>query len=559
LGNSSAVRGLLDVQKLESPDIVFLSETKMDRKRLERFRWTLNMPNLMVKDCKGSSGGLALFWSKEVDLTIKSFSRYHIDAVVKEDCGREWRFTGIYGEPKAEVKDKTWKLMRILKNKYKKPWLVAGDFNEILFGHEKEGGQPKLQNAMENFRQTLADCGLDDLGFIGDAFTWRNHHHNANSYIRERLDRAVACVDWRRSNPLSRVINGDPRHSDHRPLIIDTGEREEAWRRRSIDVSPKFEAKWLEEEDCAERVKKAWSDALEAGACNVTEIQDFVLRDLHEWDKNVLGELDRRISKVKKELERCRRQTISQDCVSRENLLRYKLERLQEQLSTYWKQRSHTLWLTKGDRNTQFFHAFASERRRKNRIRRLKNEDGGIIEGGRLKEFIANHYQNLFLSSAGHRAQEVLRCVSRRVTSEMNAELTKEFKEEEIWEALQSIGDLKAPGPDGVPSIFYKHFWQLVGDKVKREVLAVLNGNQMPQRWNETIIVLIPKVKSPERINDLRPISLCNVLYKLIAKVLANRLKLILPEIISPTQSAFVPGRLISDNVLLAYEMTHYM
>ena len=67
-----------------------------------------------------------------------------------------------------------------------------------------------------------------------------------------------------------------------------TGEREEAWRRRSIDVSPKFEAKWLEEEDCAERVKKAWSDALEAGACNVTEIQDFVLRDLHEWDKNVL-------------------------------------------------------------------------------------------------------------------------------------------------------------------------------------------------------------------------------------------------------------------------------
>ena len=84
---------------------------------------------------------------------------------------------------------------------------------------------------------------------------------------------------------------------------------------------------------------------------------------------------------------------------------------------------------------------------------------------------------------------------------------------------------------------------------MKKEVLAVLNGNPMPKRWNETIIVLIPKVKNPERINDLCQISLCNVLYKLIAKVLANRLKLILPEI--------VPGRLITDNVLLAYEMTH--
>lgn len=95
-----------------------------------------------------------------------------------------------------------------------------------------------------------------------------------------------------------------------------------------------------------------------------------------------------------------------------------------------------------------------------------------------------------------------------------------------------------------------------MGEKVTNEVL---NGGQIPKGWNETTVVLIPKVKHPERLKDLRPISLCNVLYKIVSKVLANRLKKILPDIISPAQSAFVPGRLISDNILIAYELSRYM
>jgi hypothetical protein len=116
-------------------------------------------------------------------------------------------------------------LLCILKNKYKKTWLCAGDFKEIMFGYEKEGEQPRTQGAMEKFKEVFEEYNLQDLGFIGDAFTWQNNHHITVGYIKERLDRVVACGDWRRVHPLSRVVNGDPRHSDHRPLIIDTGER----------------------------------------------------------------------------------------------------------------------------------------------------------------------------------------------------------------------------------------------------------------------------------------------------------------------------------------------
>ena len=265
------------------------------------------------------------------------------------------------------------------------------------------------------------------------------------------------------------------------------------------------------------------------------------------------------MERARKELERCRRQSISQVQVNREHLLRYRLERLQDQLHVYWKQRAHIAWLTKGDRNTKFFHAFASERRRRNFVRRLKEDGGGVVEGKHLKGFIANQYSQLFQCCAATQMDRVLNCVLRRVTPEMNETLLAPFTGEEVWRALESIGDLKAPGADGFPAIFYKRFWYLIGDRVKEEVLAVLNGGDMPRGWNDTIIVLIPKVGSPVKLKDLRPISLCNVLYKLISKVLANRLKCILPDIISPSQSAFVPGRMITDNVLLAYEMVHFL
>ena len=121
------------------------------------------------------------------------------------------------------------------------------------------------------------------------------------------------------------------------------------------------------------------------------------------------------------------------------------------------------------------------------------------------------------------------------------------------------MGPTKAPRLEGMNALFYQKFQHVMGDSITTTVLDFLNSRNMVPDINHTNIVLIPKVKNPKKMSDFRPISLCNVIYKIISKVLENRLKQVLPHVISPIQSAFVLSRLITDNVLVAYETLHTM
>ena len=141
----------------------------------------------------------------------------------------------------------------------------------------------------------------------------------------------------------------------------------------------------------------------------------------------------------------------------------------------------------------------------------------------------------------------------------MHEVLSSKYTAKEVKVALFQMGPTKAPGHDGINALFYQKFWHVVGDTVVLAMLDFLNNGNMLPKINHTNIVLIPKNRNPVKISDFRPISLCNVIYKIISKVLANRLKQVLPQIISPTQNAFVLGRLIIDNVLVAFETLHTM
>ncbi|KAJ0986468.1 hypothetical protein J5N97_004824 [Dioscorea zingiberensis] len=127
----------------------------------------------------------------------------------------------------------------------------------------------------------------------------------------------------------------------------------------------------------------------------------------------------------------------------------------------------------------------------------------------------------------------------------------------EIFQTLKSMSRGKAPGPNGLNTEFFRAFWNRIGNGISEAIGYFFMHGRLPRDWNQTHISLIPKKENPQKVTEFRPISLCNVNYKIIAKILANRLKLILPSLVGKEQSAFVGGRSIFDNILLTQELTH--
>jgi hypothetical protein len=152
-----------------------------------------------------------------------------------------------------------------------------------------------------------------------------------------------------------------------------------------------------------------------------------------------------------------------------------------------------------------------------------------------------------------------LESVSRKVTPEMNSNMLKEFTTNEIVIALGQMQPLKALGQDGFDVCFFQKHWSIIEDNVQTTIMKFLNNGIFDPSINFTYLALIPKSDQANFVCDYLPISLCNVLYKLIAKVLANKLKHVLPTVISQQQSILLPGRLITDNVLVAYKALHTM
>ncbi|XP_075655168.1 uncharacterized protein LOC142625382 [Castanea sativa] len=286
---------------------------------------------------------------------------------------------------------------------------------------------------------------------------------------------------------------------------------------------------------------------------------------LDDWNKRVFGHVGKKVAELQKKVEWLGFQPSSTETNQALRSTRSELNSWLDKEDEMRRQRSRLNWFQAGDRNTSFFHAKASSRQKKNLITGMFDDEAEWqeeemkVEEMKVEEIVVGHYQNLFQSNNPTEFTELLAAIQRKVAPAMNHQLTREYSVQEVKAALKQMYPLKAPGSDGMPPLFFKHFWPTCGNMVPKTVLDFLNQDIFPPNFNEMHIVLIPKVNEPKRVTDYRPISLCNVIYKIASKVIANGLKKILPSIISETQTAFVHGRLITDNVLVAFETMHHI
>ncbi|XP_074346861.1 uncharacterized protein LOC141685668 [Apium graveolens] len=434
LGNPRAIRALWNMVKSHKPNILFLMETLSYKERIKHLCDKMGFDNHWTVECVSRSGGIALFWKSNVKCTVCNQGINFIDVQITNVNEVKWRLTGFYGFPERARIRESWGLLKMLAGVSDLPWVVLGDFNDMVNISDKKGNCAHPQSLLDGFKRTIEECGLIELELTGGSYTWEKSRDHSKKNFRFR-----------------------------------------------------FENTWLREENFHAEVTAHWKN-------------------------------------------------LETDCADEDRTKRYfeekkNLEDLMLSEEIYWQQRAKSFWLQDGDSNSRYFHAYATSRRKQNQAGYLKDESGAVInKHEEMCELVKGYFSRIF---GGTKRLEMNSLDEQEavITEEQNRDLIAEFKIEEFSEAIKQMHPDKSAGPDGLNPAFYQHFWGLFGkDK-----------------------------DNADEMKDLRPITLCNILYKVISKVLANRLKKILPGIISDNQSAFVPGRNITDNVLVAFELLHYM
>ncbi|KAL5555093.1 hypothetical protein UlMin_037329 [Ulmus minor] len=359
-----------------------------------------------------------------------------------------------------------------------------------------------LRTQFWNLLKRLDDSAL--MPWLCPKYTW-NRRMKAG-LVQKRLDRMLGNSGWLDLFPNSLVHHLCLRGSDHRPLL----------KRGRFH----FEEAWVDEVECSNIIKDHWNRRPASSLDGVADKLQLCATNLGKWNLETL------------------------------DALRYKEER-------YWKQRSKDMWLKCGERNSKFFHQKASARKSNNTITGLlDNNEKWCDEEEGLAHIIENHFETLFSSSSPSSVDfdQVLASIERKVTPQLNDQLEQAFDAKDVKTAVFQMAPTKSPGADEMSAIFYQKFWPIIGDDITSACLGFTNGELPLGSINETIITLLPKIKNPTRILEFRSISLCNVLYKIISKMLANRMRRVMDIIISQEQSAFIPGRLISDNAIIGFE-----
>ncbi|XP_060217139.1 uncharacterized protein LOC132644565 [Lycium barbarum] len=372
---------------------------------------------------------------------------------------------------------------------------------------EHRGTKHKFVLTMiKDFKLCVGECSLQELRSSGAFYTW-NNKHDEKSRVYSKIDRVLVNGAWISTLPSSEVHCGNEGLMDHCPAII-------TWDNRNQHPPYRFSyfKMWRKAPDFHQQVKTNWDR-------NIEGIQMFRLVGKLNRLKSTLRGINRKHftdvevtnDKVREALEECQRalQKDPTNCllVSTEVHLAKEYQR--------WDQA-----------RTQFLKA---------------KEQSALVERERLK------YKVRVCSSTIKKGPVV--------SDEHKELLVGEVTDIEVKKALWAIGGDKALGLNGYGSQFFKDYWDTVSSDLIAGVKEFFRAGKILKVWNNTVLTLVPKSDHAEAVGYYRPIACFNTIYKVVSKVLSNRLKIVLPSIISANQSAFVKGRTIVQNILICQDL----
>ncbi|KAM6546121.1 hypothetical protein CsatB_026857 [Cannabis sativa] len=262
LGNPSAFRQLRLLVTEQTPHVLFIMETKLDCNVVTRYRQALRFSNGLEVPRVGLSGGLLLLWKDNVDVTLLNYNLNIFDCYIKSDNGQSWHFSAFYGTPETHKRIHTWTLLERCKDVAPlMPWLVIGDFNEILSNDNKLGGALRNEQQMDKFRSVLDTCYLYEQPFERDPFTWIKGLHNVNT-IKERLDWCFINDQWQNSFQPIITKHLDYYNSDHRAISVEVLPLDT--RKNEIKKLSRFrfEKMWLSDTAATDIIQQYWKKDL---------------------------------------------------------------------------------------------------------------------------------------------------------------------------------------------------------------------------------------------------------------------------------------------------------
>ncbi|XP_071909708.1 uncharacterized protein [Coffea arabica] len=461
--------------------------------------------------------------------------------------------SGIHAKCTAQERQVLW--ADLLRDKpASAPWFLVGDFNVIISESEKRGGLPFRAREGVDFLQFMAEAGVSDVSFSGSRFTWCNNRPGTTR-IWKRLDRLLvngAALHLQHQVAVQH-LGRDP--SDHSPLLLSVVTR--------LDDKPRpfrFLNFWTMHKGFLDVVRACWTLPVSGPPMQVLALKlRGAKQALRQWSRQAFGDIFATVRGAEQEvMEAERRYDLDPTGMLRSELhqaqarLRYALSVEED----YWRQKARVKWLREGDNNTKFFHSVVAEKKRRAMIHRVRGVDGEWAEEeAQIGEAAVNFFQGLFSADGIQSPHHIMDHIPGLVSTQDNDMLSRIPSLEEVKGIVFSMDAESAAGPDGFTGKFFMVAWEVIAEDVYRAVVSFFCGAEIPRGIMATSMVLLPKVDSPQDFSQFRPISLCNFANKIISKLLAERLALILPKLISPQQSGFVKGRQIADNFLLAQEL----